>query len=371
MNFLKKRFLEFDRTILLTVLTLIGVGIVLVYSSSFIFAIESRNDGFFFFRKQLIFATIGIATLFGVASVPFGLIRRFGFLSWIFFGILVCLTMIPGIGVRAGGAIRWMHLGGGIYFEPSEFLKVSLPLLMGYLIAKFDQSENKLKTFVWSSLLFFPIPFLLKQPDFGSVAVCAFVIFALLFTFGMRWIWVIAGSAAASVSFYSLVMNVPYRKARIMAFMDPWAAIATGGYQVIQSLLSFYTGGLFGSGLGQGQGKLFFLPEAHTDFVFSVLGEETGFIGVFIVFCIYGFLMFKIFQMTARLKDLKAQVMSMGLCLVFTVQVLINLCVVFGLLPTKGLALPFLSYGGSSMLATCILFGLLINIQRTYLPSNR
>lgn len=371
MNFLKKSFIQLDRTILLTVLTLIGVGIILVYSSSFIFAIESRGDGYFYFRKQAIFAVLGLITLFVTATLPFQLVKKFGFLSWIFFGLLTCLTLIPGLGVRAGGAIRWLYLGGGIYFEPSEFLKVSLPLLMGYLIAKFDQSDNKLKTFLLSSLLFFPLPILLSQPDFGSLVVCTIVIFSLLFVFGLRWFWVLSGAIAASTSFYFLVMQVPYRKARIMAFLDPWAAVSTGGYQVIQSLLSFYTGGLFGTGLGQGQGKLFFLPEAHTDFIFSVLGEETGFVGVILVFLIYGFLMFKSFQMTAKLKDLKAQVMAMGLCLVFTVQVLINLCVVLGVLPTKGLALPFMSYGGSSMLATCILFGLLLNIQRTYLPSNK
>lgn len=370
MNFLKKSFLELDRTILLTVLTLLGVGIILVYSSSFIFAIETRSDGFFYFKKQLVYAVIGMIALMGTSMIPFGLIRKFGFMTWVFFGLMICLTLIPGIGVRSGGAIRWMHLGGGVYFEPSEFLKISLPLLMGYLISKFDQSPQKFKTFMWSMLLFFPLPVLLKQPDFGSFAVCSFVIFALLFTFGLRWFWVISGSAIASVSFYALVMQVPYRKARIMAFMDPWATIATGGYQVIRSLLSFYTGGLFGSGLGQGQGKLFFLPEAHTDFIFSVLGEETGFVGVMILFSIYGFLMFRSFQMTAKLKDLKAQVMAMGLCVVFTIQVLINLCVVFGLMPTKGLALPFLSYGGSSVIASCILFGLLLNIQRTYLPKH-
>lgn len=371
MNFLKKNFLELDRTMLLTILTLIGVGIILVYSSSFIFAIESRNDGYFYFKKQLVFSILGMIVLYATAVMPFEFIRKFGFLSWIFFGLMVGLTFIPGIGVRVNGAIRWIHMGGGIYFEPSEFLKVSLPLLMGYLISKFDKSPQKMKTFLISLLLFFPLPVLLKQPDFGSFTVCALVIFSLLFTFGMRWFWVISGSAIASVSFYALVMQVPYRKARIMAFMDPWAAIAHGGYQVIQSLLSFYTGGLVGSGLGQGQGKLFFLPEAHTDFIFSVLGEETGFIGVLILFCIYGFLMYRAFLMTSKLKDLKAQVMAMGLCMVFTVQVLINLCVVFGLIPTKGLALPFMSYGGSSMIATCVLFGLLLNIQRTYLPSSR
>jgi cell division protein FtsW len=370
-NFLKKNFLELDRTMLLTVLTLIGVGIILVYSSSFILAIESRNDGYFYFKKQLVYAFLGMAALIGTTLIPFELIRKYGFLTWIGFGLMICLTFIPGIGVRSGGAIRWIHLGGGVYLEPSEFLKISLPLLMGYLISKFDQSPDKLKTFLFSALMFFPLPVLLKQPDFGSFAVCSLVIFSLLFTFGLRWFWVISGSAIASVSFYALVMQVPYRKARIMAFMDPWAAIAHGGYQVIQSLLSFYTGGLVGSGLGQGQGKLFFLPEAHTDFIFSVLGEETGFIGVMILFLMYGFLMFRAFQMTSKLKDLKAQVMAMGLCMVFTVQVLINLCVVFGLVPTKGLALPFLSYGGSSMIATCVLFGLLLNIQRTYLPSTK
>ncbi len=371
MNFLKKSFIELDRTILLTVLTLIGVGIILVYSSSFIFAIESRNDGFFYFRKQFIFAILGLATLFATAITPFHWIRKFGFLSWLVFGGLVCLTLIPGIGVRAGGAARWLHVGGGIHFEPSEFLKVSLPLLMGYLITKFDQSDNKLKTFLLSSLLFFPLPALLKQPDFGSFAVCAAVIFTLLFTFGLRWFWVLSGAVTASLGFYFLVMQVPYRKARIEAFLDPWAAATAGGYQVIQSLVSFYTGGLIGTGLGQGQGKLFFLPEAHTDFIFSVLGEETGFIGVIIVFLIYGFLMFKSFQIVAKLKDLRAQVVALGLCMVFTIQVIINLCVVLGILPTKGLALPFMSYGGSSMLATCILFGLLLNIQRTYLPAKK
>jgi cell division protein FtsW len=194
------------------------------------------------------------------------------------------------------------------------------------------------------------------------------VIFSLLFIFGLHFFWVVSGAVLASASFHFLVMEVPYRKARIMAFLDPWSTIQAGGYQVIQSLLSFYSGGLTGAGLGQGQGKLYFLPEAHTDFIFSVLGEESGFIGVLCLFLIYGFLIVRSFQIASRIRDLRAQIMATGLCLVFTIQVLINLGVVFGLLPTKGLALPFLSYGGSSVIASSILFGLLLNIQRTYLP---
>jgi cell division protein FtsW len=367
-NFLKNKIFQLDRTILLLILTLIGVGIVLVFSSSFIFAIESRADGFFYFKKQILFALVGMCALLFTALMPFEWIRRYGFMAWIVFGVMVLLTFIPHIGVKSNGAIRWIYMGGGVYLEPSEFLKVSLPLVMAYLMTRFENSQNKMKAFFISCLFFFPLPLLLKQNDFGSFTVCVSVLSSLLFIFGLRLFWVISGASFASVSFYFLVMQVPYRKARIMAFLDPWSAIQTGGYQVIQSLLSFYSGGVLGSGLGQGQGKLYFLPEAHTDFIFSVLGEEAGFFGVACLFLLYGFLIIRSFQIAARIRDVKAQMMATGFCLLFTIQVLINLGVVFGLLPTKGLALPFLSYGGSSMVASCILFGLLLNIQRTYLP---
>jgi len=368
-NFLKQKIFQLDRTILLLVLSLIGIGAILVFSSSFIFATESRADGLFYFKKQMAFAFVGIFSLLMVTFIPYNWIHRFGHLAWFVFGGLVACTFIPHIGVKSNGAFRWLNVGGGIFLEPSEFLKVSLPLLMGALISWFSESENKFKTFILSALCFFPLPLLLKQPDFGSFTVCFSVLMALLFIFGLRLFWVISFSSLATISFYFLVMQVPYRKARIMAFLDPWSTIQSGGYQVVQSLLSFYSGGFSGSGLGQGQGKLYFLPEAHTDFIFSVLGEEVGFLGVVCVLLIYGFLIIRSFQIASRIRDLKAQIVASGLSFVFTIQVLINLGVVFGLLPTKGLALPFLSYGGSSMIASCVLFGLLLNIQRQYLPN--
>lgn len=364
MNFLKNKLFYLDRSILLLILTLVGIGVVLIYSSSFIFAIETRGDGLYFFKKQIVYALMGIVAMLTTSLLPIDLIKKYGYVGWLVFGFMVILTFIPGIGAKAGGATRWIRVGGGIYFEPSEFLKISLPLMLSHILYRFSESPNKLKSFLTLSLFFLPLPILLKQPDFGSFAVCSFVIFCTLFVYGLRWIWVISGAILASNAFYFLVFNVPYRKARVMAFLDPWSELARGGYQVIQSLLSFHTGGLLGAGLGEGQGKLFFLPEAHTDFIFSVLGEETGFLGVITVVFLFALLITRTFQIVVKIKDTQEQIIALGLSIVFAVQVLINLGVVLGLLPTKGLALPFLSYGGSSLIATCILFGLLLNIQR-------
>lgn len=343
-----------------------GVGIVSIYSSSFIFAIEDKGDGFFFFRKQVLFCLLGILVLLATSIVKFDFIKKFGFLMWIVFGLLTLATLIPGVGVRSGGASRWIHVISGLYIEPSEFLKVSLPLLLATLFVKYQQGSARLGLFVLLAAI--PLPALLKQPDFGSFAVVVSVVLISLFVFGLRWKWVALAVGATAAAFAFLVIKEPYRMKRMMAFLDPWSEMTGSGYQMIQSLLSFYSGGILGAGLGEGQGKLFFLPEAHTDFIFSVIGEETGFIGVLILFVIYGFLILRSFQIVNKVKDLQAQVMAVGLVCIFSIQVLTNLCVVFGLLPTKGLALPFLSYGGSSLLATCILFGVLLNIQRTYAP---
>ncbi len=350
------------------ILTLMGVGIVSVYSSSFIFAIEEKADGLFFFKKQLLFCFIGIAVLLASAVIKLDLIKKFGFILWVVFGALTVATLIPGVGVRSGGASRWIHLFSGLYIEPSEFLKVSLPLLLGSLFIVYEKVKSR-ASFAWLvALAALPFPVLLKQPDFGSFAVLLTVILITLFVFGLNWRWVSAAVGVTALAFVYLVVKEPYRMKRMMAFLDPWSEMSGSGYQMIQSLLSFHSGGILGAGLGEGQGKLFFLPEAHTDFILSVIGEETGFIGVTILFLIYGFLILRSFQLVNRVKDLQSQVIAVGLVSIFSIQVLTNMCVVLGLLPTKGLALPFLSYGGSSLISTCFLFGILLNIQRTHAP---
>lgn len=352
---------KLDRGILLTVFALLGIGIVQVYSSSFIFAIESRGDGLFFVKRQIVFTLLGIVVLFLTATFPFRWLERWGWVLWPLAALAVGATLISHFGVRAGGAKRWLHFGGAV-FEPSELLKIALSLLLATYFSRenlFGKIDRPLKAI----FLAVPMFLLLKQPDFGTFFICSVVFFGVLFAFGLRWRYIFVAVAAALPAFYFLVMRVPYRRARILAFLDPWADPEQKGFQVIQSMLTIHSGGLFGSGLGEGQGKLFFLPEAHTDFTLAVLGEEMGFIGIAGVMSLYAYLVFRGLQTAVRSDDTFAKVLALGLSLTFALSVFINAGVVMGLLPTKGLTLPFLSYGGSSLLMNCFLFGLILNLE--------
>jgi cell division protein FtsW len=209
-----------------------------------------------------------------------------------------------------------------------------------------------------------PLALLLKQPDFGTVVICSVVTLTIFFCFGLKGRYVLGLVAVAIPTFYFLVIAVPYRYARLMAFVNPWRDPEKGGFQVIQSMMGLYSGGLTGTGLGLGMGKLFFLPEAHTDFTMAVLGEELGFVGIFVVLALYGYLIFKSIQTAIHAPSRYTQVTALGITLAFVLQVFINSGVVMGMLPPKGLTLPFLSYGGSSLIVTCLGFGLLLNIRR-------
>lgn len=353
-----------DRGLLLAIFTLIGIGLVQVYSSSFIFAIESRGDALYFFKRQLAFSILAILVMLVTANVPSRWLEKFGWTLWPIAAIGIVATMVPGLGIRAGGAARWLKIPGGFVFEPSELLKISLGLLLATYFSRRAEFLGRWEWPVKAFLFVTPLVLVLKQPDFGTFTICAFVFFATLFAFGLRWRYIVAMVSVAVPAFYFLVMSVPYRRARILAFLDPWSDPEQKGFQVIQSMLSFQSGGLMGAGLGQGQGKLFFLPEAHTDFTLAVLGEEMGFVGFLFVFGLYGYLVFRALQLAARSEDRYPRVLALCLSLTFAFSVFINAGVVLGLLPTKGLTLPFLSYGGSSLIMVCFMFGLLLNIER-------
>jgi len=352
-------------SLFLSVIALIGIGLVQVYSSSFIFAIESYGDGLFFFKKQLVFALIAFVALIGAIHIPFKYIEKFGWLMWVLAAFLVMATFIPGVGVRVGGAIRWIQLPFGVRFEPAELLKISFSLLFASLICR---QQNFLAKFKWPMLMVLvlaPMALLLKQPDFGSFAIILMVGAGLLFAFGLRWRYIVAAATAVLPAVYFLVMAVPYRRARVLAFLDPWSDPASRGFQVIQSMLSFHSGGLMGAGIGQGQGKLFFLPEAHTDFTLAVFGEEMGFVGFLTILSLYGFVVMRGIQIAVKAEEPFKKSMVLGLTLSFALSVFINAGVVMGLLPTKGLTLPFLSYGGSSLVVLCFTFGLILNVENS------
>lgn len=348
----------------LAVLALIGMGLVQVYSSSYIYATESFGDGLHFFKKQLFFGFLAVSAMIIVSRLSYQFLKKWSWLFWVFSVAALALTFVPGIGVKVGGATRWVDLPFGFRFEPSEFLKIALAALLACLAAREESEVRRIPWIPMAILLLGPFFVLLKQPDFGSFAIMFSVVFFCLFLMGLKWRYIMAAVAMGIPMFYLLVMQVPYRKARVMAFLDPWADPDQKGFQVIQSMISFSQGGLTGAGLGQGQGKLFFLPEAHTDFTLAVLGEEVGFVGFLALMSIYALLIFKGLRLAADCEDKFGRTLAACLTVTFALNVFINAGVVLGLLPTKGLTMPFLSYGGSSLLSMGVLFGLLINVER-------
>lgn len=334
-----------------------------VYSSSYIFATESYGDGLYFLKRQFIFTLLAAVTLFVSTQIPFYFIRKWSWILWPLSFAFLIATFIPHIGVRVGGALRWIQLPFGVRFEPSELLKVAASFLFASLVCRQENYLRKVKK-GWIFLGFtIPLALLNIQHDFGSLVIIVLVGTALLFTFGLNIKWLLGAGVASIPVFYVAVWSYPYRRARIEAFMDPWSDPAKKGFQVIQSMLSVHSGGLTGAGLGQGQGKLFFLPEAHTDFTMAVFFEEMGFLGVMAILALYGFVIFKGFQIAIKAEDIFKKTLALGLTTTFAFSVFINIGVVLGLVPTKGLTMPFMSYGGCSLIVLSALFGTLLNIE--------
>ncbi len=357
-------FKEKSQELLLVVFALILFGLIQVYSSSFIFAHEKFGDGFYFFKRQLVFAAIGFAAMIGLWRAPSRWVEKWGIYLAPLAIIALFLTIVPGIGIKVGGAKRWLPGLMGVRIEPCEIYKVALPFLLASFFAYDQERLGRWKWVIRGLTVCLPLGIFMMQPDFGSFTMCILVIATVIFVFGFPWKYLAASAVLAMPLFYFLVMSVPYRKARLMAFLDPWQDPMGRGFQVIQSMLTFHSGGLMGTGLGDGQGKLFFLPEAHTDFTLAVLGEEMGFLGFLTLMLAYGYLVIRGLQIANRVESQFFKVLSLGLVVCFAYSIMINTGVVLGLLPTKGLTLPFLSYGGASLVMSCVLFGILLNIQR-------
>jgi cell division protein FtsW len=359
---MKTRFLT--SSLFLSIVALFGIGLMQVYSSSYIFATESYDgDGLYFFKRQLAFTFIAAFSLIFFTQIPTNLIKKWSWILWPATFILMLATFVPGLGVRVGGALRWIQLPLGLRFEPSELMKVAFSFLFASLVCRHENALARLK-WHWAALMILvPLAVLNIQHDFGSLVIILLVATALLFTFGLNLKWLVAAGIASIPVFYFAVWSYPYRKARIEAFLDPWSDPAKKGFQVIQSMLSVHSGGLTGVGLGQGQGKLFFLPEAHTDFTMAVFFEEMGFMGVLAILALYGFVIFKGFQIAIRTEEMFKKTLALGLTITFAFSVFINMGVVMGLVPTKGLTMPFMSYGGSSLIVLSFLFGILLNIE--------
>ncbi len=352
-----------DYPLILAALALLGLGLVMVASASLHRIPEAP---FYYVERHLVALAIGLGGAVAMTLLPVAFWERSGI--WLYFIglLLLVLVLIPGVGREANGATRWIPLGP-FNLQSSEFMKLFLVVYMaGYLVRR----QQEVATSVWGFvkpmiLLIAAAALLLQQPDFGTTAVLLATAMGMLFLGGVP-LWqfgvllVLAVSALAG-----LVLASPYRLQRITAFLDPWADVQNSGYQLAQALIAFGRGEWFGVGLGAGIQKQFYLPEAHTDFLMAVIGEELGLMGTVTVILLFGVIVWRAFRIGARAEAHSrfAAYVAQGFGLWIGLQAFINIGVNVGLLPTKGLTLPLMSYGGNSLIVACLVIGILVRID--------
>ena len=355
--------LVYDLGLLFPVLLLVGMGIVMVYSASSALAIKKFGNGYFFLQKQAMFSLIGIVVLVTFSYIPFRLYRVLVYPVLAAAIAMLVAVVFSGLGVTAGGSARWLQLGP-VQFQPSELARLALVIYMAYSMSK---KGEQLRDFYVGFLPHFLVlglftGLLLVQPDFGSIVIFAALTWIMLFVGGCRITHLLSVIVVLAPMAWLFMTHAEYRVKRLMSFMDPWQYPADEGYQIVHSLMAFGTGGITGVGIGKGYQKLFYLPEPHTDFIFSVVGEELGLIGVMTVILLYGIMIMRGIRIARHAQDRFGSLMAMGITVTLGLQVCINMGVALGMLPTKGLTLPFLSYGGTSLLINMAAVGIMMNI---------
>jgi cell division protein FtsW len=364
---------RFDLPALVAVLFLVALGVVMVSSASSAVSAQGHNDVFFYARKQAIFAFIGVFALFAGASLPPRFFEKNAYPLLGLAFVLLVLVLIPGIGRSAGGARRWIEIGP-IGLQAGEVMKLALIVWLSRSLAEKVQDGRILRfsTGVLPHLLVpgLAVLLLLGEPDFGTSAMLLLVTFVLLFVAGARLGLLFAVVVAVVPILVHQIASSDYRMRRVLAFLDPWSHRSDIGYQITESLMTFGSGGVFGAGLGESKQKLFFLPAAHTDFIFAVIGEELGFAGVLAVLGAFFVIGARALQAALGRNRPFHAYLTLGLTSLVLVQMLFNVCVVLGLVPTKGITLPFVSYGGSSLVASMFVAGMLLRLINEGLDSS-
>jgi len=353
-----------DILILVIALILVTIGTAMIYSSSSILAMERFKDAQFFLKKQIFFVVIGMGAMVLLTKLDYHYLKKLAYPGIILSIILLLLIFIPPLGIRAGGARRWLNLGF-FSFQVTELVKICIVLFLAHFLTR---KANYLKSFSRGMLIpllvtFSIIVLIALQPDFGATIMIAMILMLMLFLAGCR-IRHLAGLTALLIpAAVWMIMFRSYRIDRLKVFLNPWNDPSNKGFQIIQSLLSFGSGGAFGVGIGDGMQKLFYLPEPHTDFILSVIAEESGFVGVAVVIFLFVVLIIRGFMVAFRAPDLFGTLLAAGLTMVLAMGAFINIAGVMGLIPLKGLTLPFLSYGGTSLVMSLVAVGILLNIS--------
>jgi len=354
---------EPDLILFVTVFLLIGLGLAMIYSSSAVYALKYYHDSFYFLKRQLLWVILGFAALLIFQELDYRYYLKYTkIILFVSFALLI-LVLVPGIGQAAKGSTRW--LGYGMFkIQPSEFVKIFMVI---YLVKVFSAEERENRVIqLLIPVIIMAILFILimMQPDFGTAVDLLIIFVFIMFISGFPFLYLVSLFIISLPMFYLLIYQVDYRRERLLAFIDPWKDRFGIGYHIIQSFIAFKNGGLLGTGLGYGTQKIKRLPEPHTDFIFAVIAEEVGLLGTFFILILYGFIFWRGLLISLNAPDEFGKLLAVGLTLLIVGQALINIGVVSGSLPTTGIPLPLISYGGSSLLSTMIAIGILLNISR-------
>ena len=352
-----------DRILAAAVAVLLVLGLIMVQSASGPESAEKIGDAWFYVKRQTIGVVGGVSLCLVAALVPYHWLKKSAWFIYVGVIIALLLLMVPGVGREVNGATRWIGVGG-FNIQPSEFAKVALVLTTALLISKNVGRLNDLKIAGLVFLAPFPLMFLvLGQPDFGTTVLLLGLTFVLFFIGGLPSRFLVTFAAGAVAIGTPVMLLASYRMRRLESFLDPWADAAGSGYQVIQSMIAFQSGGLTGQGLGESHAKHMFLPEPWTDFVSSVMAEELGLIGVFFLLALYGVVVVRGMSIARRAPDFFGMLVASAVTALIAGQALLNLGVAMGVLPPKGLVLPFMSYGVSAIMVHLLCVGLLLNIS--------
>lgn len=365
---LTKQKIQHNATIFISiVLTLITLGLIFVYSASSFYALEKFGSPLYYVQRQCYGIVLGSLFFYVAYKVPIHIIQQLSLFIFSSSLVLTALPLISQLTQRIHGSSRWLNLFGFI-FQPSEILKITTVIYVAsFLSRKQDQRESFKKGYLPLLVISFVVSaILLKQPDFGCTATILATVLIMIFIakMNMKYLTILTSVALPLAGF--VIYLQPYRWKRILIYLDPWKDPQGAGFQVIQSLIAIGSGGLWGTGIAQSKQKFFYLPMQHTDFIFAIIAEETGFIGTTCLIALFTLFLYFGFKISWNLKNLFAIYMVQGLTILVTIQALINIFVSTGLAPTKGIGLPFISYGNTALACNMMIAGLILNAANDF-----
>ncbi len=354
-----------DYYLLISVIIIGIFGIIMIYSASSIWAEFKYQDAFKYVRQQSLFFIVGIFIMMLTSKIDLNFLKKRANLILGLCFLLLILVLIPGIGTIRNGSRSWFGIGG-LGVQPSEFAKLGLIIFTAKYLARNQKNMTDIKKGALPIFLVIGLFFLLimLEPDFGTAMVMALTLIALIFVSGLKISFFVKLGVLGLAGIVALIIAAPYRMARIVSFLNPWSDPLGSGYQIIQSLYAIGPGGLLGQGFLNSRQKHFYLPEPQTDFIFSIISEEFGFLGVIIVCCFFFFIFYRMLKIALQASDLFKKYLAFGLAFGIFIQASLNLAVVVGLIPVTGVTLPFFSYGGSSLLISLISLGLVLNVSK-------